>query len=136
MTLETLLLLAGLFHFALLPASLSVPKALGWREELAKLSPLSRQVVWVHGAYIAGLIVAFGAMTLFAAGRMARGEEPMLAGLIAFFWLGRLAIQLACFHPKHWPRTWWAVAGRYGLTALFTYWSVVYLLTFWVSVAA
>ena len=132
MKLETLLIFAGIFHFALLPVSLSVPRLLNWRHELAALSPLSRQVVMVHGGFIAGMIVAFGALTLVFAAPMATGVEPgrTLAGLMGFFWLSRLLVQLLYLDPKHWPAGWWVMPGRYALTALFTYWSAVYLAAF------
>lgn len=127
--LHTLVLLAGALHFALLPVSLAVPRVMDWRRELAALSPLSRQIVWVHGAFIAGLIVAFGGLTLRHAGGMAGGTEPgrTLAGLMAAFWGARLAVQLAYYHPKHWPARWWVMPGRYALTTLFAYWTAVYL---------
>ena len=48
--LETLLLLAGVCHFGILLASAMVPGVLNWRRELAPLSPLSRHVIWTHGA--------------------------------------------------------------------------------------
>ena len=51
--LETLLLLAGCCHFGILLASALVPGVLNWRRELASLAPLSRHVIWTHGAFIA-----------------------------------------------------------------------------------
>ena len=128
MTLETLLTLAGGFHFLLLPVSLAVPRVLDWRRELAVLSPLSRQVVWVHGGFVAGMIVAFGILTLAFAGSMAAGTEPgrTLAGLMAVFWGARLTVQLAYYDPKHWPAGWWVMPGRYALTALFAFWTATY----------
>lgn len=135
MTLHTLLVLAGLFHFALLPVSLSVPRVMDWRRELAALTPLSRQIVWVHGGFIAGLILAFGGLTLVHARGMAEGTEPgrTLSGLMGVFWSARLAIQLAYYHPKHWPKDWWVMPGRCALTALFTYWAAVYAAAFGAS---
>jgi hypothetical protein len=128
MTLHVLLVLAGLFHFALLPVSLAVPRVMDWRRELAGLHPLSRQIVLVHGGFIVGIIIAFGALTLAFAGSMAAGTEPgrTLAGLMGAFWGARLVIQLAYYHPKHWPKMAWVMPGRYALTALFTYWAAVY----------
>lgn len=128
MNLDDLLFLAGAFHFALLPVSLIVPRVLDWRRELAVLTPLSRQVIWVHGGFVAGMIAAFGALTLAFAGNMAAGGEPgrTLAGLMAVFWGARLAVQLAYYDPKHWPGMWWVMPGRYALTALFAYWTAVY----------
>lgn len=130
-----LLLIAGLLYLTLIPVSLSVPRALDWKGQLSRLTPLCAQVVWLHGAFIAGLIVAFGALTLGLRDRLASGEEPVLAGLMGGFWLARLVFQLTYLNPKHWPKTWWSMPGRYALTALFTYWSAVYLGTCWKSLS-
>src|SRR5262245_24541301 len=64
MTFERMLFFAGLFHFALLPVSLSVPRVLKWKTDLAGVSPLSRQIIWGHGVYIVGTVLAFGVLTL------------------------------------------------------------------------
>ena len=127
---ELLLTLAGLFHFALLPVSLSVPKVLDWKRELALLSPLTRQIVWVHGAFIFALIAAFGVLTLIGREAMVAGTGlgPALAATIGLFWLARVGVQLLVFHPKHWPKGVWVTLGRHALTALFTFWAMVYLI--------
>jgi hypothetical protein len=125
---ELLLYFAGAFHFVLLPVSLSVPRIMNWREELARVHVLNRQIIWVHGAFIFLLIAAFGAITLIRAPAMARGEEPWLNGLIGGFWAARLATQLLYYDPRHWPKGRFVTLGRYALTALFTFWSAVYIL--------
>jgi hypothetical protein len=136
MTLEFLVLMAGIFHFVLLPVSLSVPRVLDWKRELAGLTPLTRQIVWVHGAFIFGLIAAFGGLSIAMAGPLAGGSAQALAGLIGWFWFARLVVQLAYYDPRHWPKGLWVMAGRFALTALIAYWSGVYLIAwaagFWV----
>ena len=130
MTLEMLVLMAGLLHFALIPASLSVPKVLRWKEQLSMLTPLCRQVIWVHGVFVAALIVAFGVITVVFSGRIAAGQEPILTALMGGFWLLRLGFQLAYLNPHDWPRGWWVMPARFALTILFTFWSTVYLAVF------
>jgi len=122
----TLLIVAGLLHLALLPISLSVPRVLDLRGELARLSPIVRKMVWVHGAYISGMIVAFGVITLVEARALAEGEMPILAALMAAFWLGRLGVQLFYFTTEHWPKGRLFELGRYAMTAMFAYWAAVY----------
>lgn len=127
MTLETLILLAAFLHFALLPVSLAVPRIFDWKKEMAGLSPMTRKIIWVHGAFISGIIVAFGILTFLEAGPLAAGERPALAALMGIFWLARLVVQFLYYKPKEWPKGGIYLAGRYGLTALFTFWSAVYL---------
>src|SRR5436190_18187034 len=43
--------LAGAGHFCLLIASFQVPFRLGWKEDLAKLTPFNRKLTWVHGGF-------------------------------------------------------------------------------------
>lgn len=135
MTMEMMLGLAGLLHFALIPVSLSVPKVLRWNEELAKLSPFTRRIVWVHGAFVAGTVIAFGVLTLVGRKAMAAGEGlgPALAAFMGLFWLARLLVQLFYYKPGDWPKGTWVVLGRYALTMLFTFWAAVYLLAFGLS---
>jgi len=122
----TLVIIAGLLHLALLPISLSVPRVLDLRGELARLSPIVRRMVWVHGAYISGMIVAFGVITLAEARALAEGEMPILASLMAAFWLGRLVVQIFTFTPDHWPKGRFFELGRCVMTAMFAYWAAIY----------
>jgi hypothetical protein len=130
MTIDLMLLVAGLLHFALVPVSLSVPRVLRWKEEFARLSPLTRAVVWVHGAFLTGTIVAFGVLSIVGREEMAagRGLGPALALFIGLFWLARLGVQLFGYRPGDWPRGAIYGIGRHALTALFATWAAVYLL--------
>ena len=127
--LEAALLLAGGLHFALLLASFSAPRVLRWHEELLKVDFFTRQVILVHGAFIALMIIGFGAVTLFQAAEMLRGSTlgAFLAGFIGLFWLGRLAVQLFYYQPGRWLTTAGRKLGYRALTVLFAYFTVVYL---------
>jgi len=50
----TLLVLVGLGQIALALVSLMLPRILRWREETARLSPLTRRIFWVYAGYILG----------------------------------------------------------------------------------
>jgi UDP-N-acetylmuramyl pentapeptide phosphotransferase/UDP-N-acetylglucosamine-1-phosphate transferase len=54
-----LLLLAAL-HFA-------IPKELGWKDDLAKLSAINRQIFQVHVSFIVLILILFGCLTIFFA---------------------------------------------------------------------
>lgn len=120
---DTLLILAGLLHFALLPVSFAVPFVLDWRRQFATLSPFNRRIVWVHGAFIVLVIIGFGTLTLVERAAM----SPGLAAFIGLFWLARLLTQLFYFEAREWPGGWWAVLGRHATTALFAFWAALYL---------
>jgi alginate O-acetyltransferase complex protein AlgI len=54
--------LAGAGHFVILVASAQVPARMGWRDDLAKLSPMNRKLMWTYGAFTVLTILAFGVL--------------------------------------------------------------------------
>ena len=128
LNIETLLVLGGVCHFGILTASALVPRVLAWRDELRKLQPLCRHLVWTHGVFIVGVIVGFGAISVLAAADLASGSRlaRLVCGFIAAFWLARLAIQLFLFDARPFLTSAWLKLGYHGLTAVFTYLGAVY----------
>lgn len=126
--LQTLLLLGGVCHFGILAASAMVPRVLSWRDELRKLRPLSRHLVWTHGAFIVLVIAAFGLISVAGAADLAAGTRlaRLVCGFIAAFWLARLAIQLFLFDPRPYLTGPWLKLGYHGLTVVFAYLGLVY----------
>ncbi len=130
MNLAWLIFIGGLLHFGILIASASVPQVLDWKATLGKLDPLTRQLVWVHGAFIVLVIVGFGLLSLIFADALAAGT-PLARGMclfIALFWLARLGVQLFLFDAKPYLKTKLLAAGYHGLTLVFAYHAVVYSL--------
>lgn len=125
-----LLVLAGLGQLALALASLAIPRVLGWREETAKLRPLTRQVFWTYAAYICAFHVAFGLLSALAPDRLLDGTPlaRMVAGFIAAYWGVRLALQLVCFDRSERPPGALGRLAEAALVALFAGLAVVYAL--------
>src|SRR2546423_15622200 len=119
--LANLLFLGGVCPFGILTASALVPRVLAWREELAKLRPLSRHLVWTHGVFIVLVIVAFGVLSVVAPADLANGSRlaRLVCGFVAVFWLARLAIQLFLFDPPPFGRKWWLKLGHHPPPARF-----------------
>lgn len=128
MTLAHLIFSAGLLHFALLTASALTPGVLHWRSELRQLSPLSRHVIWVHGAFIVMVIVGFGMISLFNAPSLAGGSRlaRSVCAFVSLFWLGRLLVQFFLFDARPYLRGPVLKVGYHGLTVLFVYFTIVY----------
>jgi hypothetical protein len=127
-TFTTLLLVAGVCHFGILLASALTPRVLDWRGELARVSPLSRHVVWTHGVFIVLTIVAFGVITVANAPALAAGSTlaRWFCGFVAVFWLSRLVVQLFLFDARPYLKTAFLKLGYHGLTIVFTYLGAVY----------
>ncbi len=132
--LEQLVWLAGLLHFGVLIASALVPQVLDWKRELARLSTMTRQLVWVHGSFIVLVIIGFGTLSLLHAFDLSSGQPlaRTVCGFIALFWAARLSLQFVLFDPRAYLTNVLLKAGHHGLTVAFTYFSVVYG---WASIA-
>jgi hypothetical protein len=105
-----------------------LPRALGWTAELRGLSPLTRQVSYVH-CYFVGLTCALWGLLPLTAGAALCEPHPVTRTLLAgavLFWGSRLVVQVGLFNPGHArssPR--WLAVSVAG-TALWTYLTVVW----------
>jgi hypothetical protein len=128
MNLVPYILFGGFLDFGILIASALVPRVLNWRADLAKLAPLSQQLVWVHGAFIVLIIVGFGTLSVAMPGELASGSVLArgVCLLIAFFWACRLAVQFLVFDAKPYLQTAFLRYGYRGLSFAFAYHAIVY----------
>lgn len=124
--------LAGIGHFCILGASFQVPGRLGWKKDLAQLTPFNRKLMWVYAGTTLVTIIAFGALTLFLHDDFLRGDRAALAlaAFIALFWTLRILVDFTYFKHSDWPTGLQFVVGHFLLTALFialalTYWTVL-----------
>ena len=127
---RTLLVLAGASQLALALASLAIPRVLRWREETAKLRPLTRQVFWTYAGYIFSFHVAFGLLSALAPDRLLDGTPlaRTVAGFIAVYWGVRFGLQLFCFDRSERPPGAFGKLAEAALTALFVGLTIVYTL--------
>jgi len=111
----------GLCHFGILIASALTPGALNWRDHLATLPVLLRQMFWVYGAFIVLMIVSFGLITVFLAPELADGSPVARAfcGMVAVFWVARLGVQFFVFDPTPFLTRLVYKVGYHLLTVIF-----------------
>jgi hypothetical protein len=103
-SLEAHLRIAGALLLLLAAVHPLFPKQLGWREDLAKLTLLNRQIFLVHVSFIVLILVLFGALALFFAGDLvapSRLATAVLAGL-TLFWGLRFLTQQFIYDRSHW----------------------------------
>jgi hypothetical protein len=126
-TLPTLIVLAGLGQLALALGSLAIPRILGWREDTAKLKPLTRQVFWTYAGYIWATNVSFGVLSVAAPrALLAGGLAAAVAGFITAYWLARVVIQFTYFDRSSAPPGAMVKLGEIALVALFVGLVLVY----------
>lgn len=114
--------LAGCGHFAILIASFQVPSRLRWKEDLARLMPFNRKLLWVQSSFTVLTIIAFGVLTLVLHDEMLRGDRSALAVVcfIAVYWTARIFVDVFYFAHEDWPKGRQFVIGHILLTCLFT----------------
>lgn len=121
--------LAAAGHFVVLIASFQVPYRLGWKEDLAKLTPFNRKLMWVHGGFAVYTIISFGLLTLVLHNEMLGGHRAAaaLAAFIGIYWLLRVVVDFTYYDHADWPKGKGFVAGHALLTLLFVFLFATYL---------
>ena len=113
---------------ALAVAHVFFPKRFQWKEELARLSPLNRQIFIVHTLFICLVVMLFGALscfapeTLLAPSRLSR----LVLGGIAGFWGLRLLVRWLVYDRRLWLGHRFNPAMHFLFTALWIYLVAVY----------
>jgi hypothetical protein len=122
------ILLAGVGQLVLALASLAIPRVLRWREDVAKLRRLTRQVFWTYAAYIWFTNVAFGLVSVLAPESLLDGSTLARAvcGFIAAYWGARVLIQIFWFDRTDAPGGALVRVAEVALTLLFAALTVVY----------
>lgn len=124
---EFAIVLAGLTQLGIAGSSLLIPRLLGWKEETARLKPLTRQVFWTYAVYIFGTNVAFGVLSLLAPRALTDGSglARAVCGFMALYWIGRVIVQVVVFDRSVTVRPLFRVAEGAYFTG-FVYLGVVY----------
>jgi hypothetical protein len=93
--------IAGLVQLAIALANFVLPEKLKYRENLARVAPIVRQIFVVHSGYIVGIVVLFAALTFGFASDLAsgRGLGRFLAASLSLFWFFRIPLQLFYYDP-------------------------------------
>jgi hypothetical protein len=103
-SLELHLQVAGVLLLLLAALHPALPKQLGWKDDLAKLTLVNRQIFLVHVGFIVLLLVLMGCLALFYAAELAapsRLSRAVLGGL-AVFWTLRLLTQQLVYDRSLW----------------------------------
>ena len=93
------LLIGGWSLVALSIASFWIPKALGWREKLAGLTPLMRELWWTYSIYVWSSHVFFAVLALGFGDWLMGGSGAAMAmcSFMLLWWTVRLWLQFFRF---------------------------------------
>ncbi|MFY9820955.1 MAG: hypothetical protein WAM82_06205 [Thermoanaerobaculia bacterium] len=138
MSLELHLRIAGALLLLLAAAHVFFPKQLGWKEDLAKLTLLNRQIFLVHVGFIVLILILFGVLALgFATDLMApsRLAAAVLGGL-TLFWGLRLITQQFIYDRSLWRGNLRNTVLHVLASLLWLYLTVVFGWGWWLQLAA
>ncbi|MFN3755744.1 MAG: hypothetical protein ACK4RM_02200 [Flavobacterium sp.] len=107
-----------------------------WYNDVKQLKPLNQEIVKTYGRYIQGLNFSFGAIALLFTNEL---QEPAalsvaLTGLMAAYWVGKVATQLAYYPMFEIPNRKLFQWGSYGMNTLFVLFAVVNTVLFVMNV--
>src|SRR5437867_907238 len=66
--LKIMIIIAGILHLCITSAGLTMTRVLDWRHKLSALDPLTRHIIWTHGAFV--LLAIWVAPRLHHVGRV------------------------------------------------------------------
>src|SRR5437773_2671900 len=103
--LETGLLLAAAGQLCIAILNFALIRIMGWKDDLARVSLLVREVLQIHAWFISITLLIFTALTFRFYGEIAAGNEPVyrwLACSIGSFWAIRAVLQVTYYSSSHW----------------------------------
>lgn len=133
--LRALVVAAGAGQLVLAAASLAIPRVLGWREETARLRPLTRRLFWTYAGYILGFHVAFGLLSTLAPHWLLDGSPlaTAVSAFIAVYWGVRLTLQFVSFRGVEVPAGLRYRMAEAALVALFVALTLIYGAAAWLG---
>jgi len=125
---HTAVLLAGIGQLILVFASAVIPRCLHWKESLATLPTLMRQLFWTYAGYILGMHLFFGLISTFGTHLLLDGtpQAAILCALMMLWWGVRIALQFFCFDRNGIPATRFNFLAEILLVMLFISLTLIY----------
>ena len=106
-----------------------------WYNDVKQLKPLNQEIAKTYGRYIQGLNFSFGLIAILFTNELQEKSALAVAltGLIAMYWVGKVATQIAYYPTYEIPKRVLFKVGSYGMNALFVLFAVVNALLFFIN---
>ena len=125
---ETHLKIIGVLLILLALMHAVFPKRFHWKEELARLSLLNRQVMVVHTFFIAVVVFLMGLLCVTSARDLIETRLGHTISLgLGIFWVLRLLVQFLGYSSKLWRGKRFETAVHIVFSLLWVYLSVVFM---------
>ncbi|HVU98492.1 MAG TPA: hypothetical protein VHE34_24880 [Puia sp.] len=108
------------------------PKYFRWKEELARMSLINRQMMQVHSFFLALALFLVGLLCLRSAHLLvgtSLGKDICLG--LGIFWGARLLVQFFGYSPENWRGKGFETAVHVVFILCWSYFSMVFLLAGW-----
>ncbi|TMU57616.1 hypothetical protein [Flagellimonas algicola] len=99
-----------------------------WYNDVQKLKPLNQEIAKTYSRYIQGLNFSFGLIAIILPMNL-QNKTPLalaLSGLIAAYWIGKVATQFAYYPMYQIPQKKLFRIGSYLMNGLFMLFALVY----------
>ncbi|MBG6131117.1 hypothetical protein IWQ47_002587 [Aquimarina sp. EL_43] len=105
-------------------------KVFDWYTDVKQLKPLNQEIAKTYGRYIQGLNFSFGLIAILLTSQLKEQSELAIAltGLIAAYWVGKVATQIAYYPMYEIPKKKIFKIGSYVMNCLFVLFATVYTL--------
>lgn len=103
-------------------------KVFDWYNDVKQLKPLNQEIAKTYGRYIQGLNFSFGLIAILLPNDLKNHTNLAIAltGLIAAYWVGKVATQIAYYPMYNIPKQTIFKIGSYFMNTLFTLFAIVY----------
>ena len=103
-----------------------------WYNDVKQLKPLNQEIAKTYGRYIQGLNFSFGIIAILFTNELKEQSALAVAltGLIAAYWVGKVATQIAYYPMYDIPKRKLFKFGSYFMNTLFVLFAVVNTLLF------
>ncbi len=103
-----------------------------WYNDVKQLKPLNQEIAKTYGRYIQGLNFSFGLIAILFTNELKEQSALAVAltGLIAAYWIGKVATQIAYYPMYDIPKRKLFKVGSYFMNILFVLFAVVNTLLF------
>jgi hypothetical protein len=125
----------GVVMACLVVVNVCVPKRFHWREEMARLSLLNRQIFQAHAVFLVLTLALISALLLTCGDALleaTRLSRAILIGL-TIFWTLRMVMQWGFYSPEIWRGHRFNTAMHYLFSAIWIYVSTVFAVALWTT---
>ena len=125
---RTCLQIAGILQLALSVAHFGFARRFGWRNELQKVSLLTRQIFWVHTGFLMLVLAGFGCMSLLHADELLAGNSlgRFVLASLTVFWATRWFCQFFVYRAELWRGNALHTTAHILFAGLWTFLGTVY----------